>query len=104
MTKTITDWEKLGQIYSSAERVREHLEEKGFEALVTLNIGVFPAMLNIIVKRNNITVFSECVLDALKEEEKLDKIFNECMELLNTDELEKMALRKRLAELEGYGE
>lgn len=100
MTKE--DWVKLGGIYSSAERVKENLQKAGFDTLISLNVGVFPAMFNIIIKRKGCTIFSECVLNALKDDAKVDKILSKCMELLDSDELEKAALRKRLAELEGY--
>lgn len=102
---TEKDWEVLPKMIMATVNLQQRLEAKGFSVLNTFSTGTFPACVTFIVKRNEATIFATSILDILTEEERFQReVFNRSEALLETnlDEVEREALLKRLAELEGH--
>lgn len=105
---TPEEWAMLGQIINATIELQNRLEEKGYEVINTFDM-----------RTNNdsivFIVYSEfpyakqlevCIFDVLNNQEKLHKeIFEPAEVLLEIDpkQVEKDALKKRLAELENNG-
>lgn len=100
---TQEEWKLVTDIFVSAQKLQEALEEKGFEVICTLSLGIYPACLTFITKRNGTEIFSACILDVLANEERVqNEIFRKGQEVLSTDYklLEIKMLKERLADLE----
>lgn len=103
---TQEEWKTIADIVESTRKLQEALNEKGFEVINTFNMGICPACITFIVKRNHTEVLSVCILDILEQQERVQaEIFRKGEEILGTDydALEIKILRDRLAQLEGKG-
>jgi len=99
------EWKIIADIVSATRKLEAELNAKGFEVINTFTMGIYPACLTFIVKRNYVEVFSACVLDILSEQARVqDEIFRKGEEILSTDydALEIKMLRDRLAQLEEH--
>lgn len=102
---TQDEWKLISDIVSATLKLQEELNAKGFEVINTFTMGIYPACLTFIVKRNYTEVLSVCILDILSEQERVQaEIFRKGEEILSTDydALEIKMLKERLAQLEEH--
>ena len=103
---TSDEWKLISEIVTTSRNLERELNEKGFEVVNSFSMGIYPACITFIVKRNHTEVFSACILDILAEQKRVEaEIFRKGEEILSTDydALEIKILRDRLAQLEGKG-
>lgn len=103
---TSDEWKLISDIVTTSRNLERELNEKGFEVVNSFSMGIYPACITFIVKRNHTEVFSACILDILAEQKRVEiEIFRKGEEILSTDydALEIKILRDRLAQLEGKG-
>ena len=99
------EWTVIIDIVTASRKLETELNAKGFDVVNTFTMGIYPACLTFIVKRNYVEVFSACVLDILSEQDRVGaEIFRKGEEILNTDydALEIKMLKERLAQLEEH--
>ena len=107
MVRKITqdEWKIIIDIVSASRKLETELNAKGFDVVNTFTMGIYPACLTFIVKRNYVEVFSACILDILSEQDRVGaEIFRKGEEILSTDydALEIKMLKERLAQLEEH--
>lgn len=99
------EWKVVIDIVTASRKLETELNAKGFDVVNTFTMGIYPACLTFIVKRNYVEVFSACILDILSEQDRVGaEIFRKGEEILNTDydALEIKMLKERLAQLEEH--
>lgn len=102
---TQDEWKVIIDIVTASRKLETELNAKGFDVVNTFTMGIYPACLTFIVKRNYVEVFSACILDILSEQDRVGaEIFRKGEEILNTDydALEIKMLKERLAQLEEH--
>lgn len=103
---TSDEWKLISDIVTTSRNLERELNEKGFEVVNSFSMGIYPACITFIVKRNHTEVFSACILDILAEQKRVEiEIFRKGEEILSTDydTLEIKILRDHLAQLKGKG-
>ena len=102
---TKDEWQAIIDIVTASRELERKLNEKGFEVVNSFSMGIYPACITFIVKRNHTEVFSACIFDILEQQERVQaEIFHKGEEILSTDydALEIKILRDRLAQLEEH--
>lgn len=102
---TQEEWKLISDIVNASRNLEEALNNKGFEVINTFTMGLHPACITFIVKRNHVEVFSACLLDIVAEQKRVEvEIFRKGEEILSTDydALEIKVLKERLAQLEEH--
>ena len=105
---TALEWAMLGQIVNATIELQNRLEEKGYEVINTFAMRTNNDSIVFIVYGESpyAKKLEVCIFDVLNNQEKLQKeIFAPAEVLLEIDpkQVEKDALKKRLAELENNG-
>ena len=103
---TQDEWRAIIDIVTASRELERKLNEKGFEVVNSFSMGIYPACITFIVKRNHTEVLTVCILDILEQQERVQaEIFRKGEEILNTDydALEIKMLKDRLAQLEVKG-
>ena len=104
---TQDEWQAIIDIVTASRKLEGELTEKGFDVINTLTMGIYPANLTFIVKRDNVEVFSKClfIFDILKEQEDVQSEISHWREVIlykDSAVLEIQKLKARLAQLEKH--
>lgn len=102
---TQEEWKIIIDIVTASRKLQEELNAKGFEVINNFSMGIYPACLTFMVKRNHVEVFSACILDILSGQERVQsEIFRRGEEILSMDydALEIKLLKERIAQLEEH--
>ena len=106
---TSLEWAMLGQIINATIELQNRLEEKGYEVINSFATRTDSNSIVFIVNSKKCSYaknLEACVFDLLNNQDELQKVVFEPAEVLleiDPKQVEKEALKKRLAELENNG-
>ena len=105
---TALEWAMLGQIVNATIELQNRLEEKGYEVINSFATRTDSNSIVFIVYSESPYAknLEACVFDLLNNQDELQKVVFEPAEVLleiDPKQVEKEALKKRLAELENNG-
>ena len=106
---TPAEWAILGQIVNATIELENRLTEKGYEVINTFAMRSDNDSIVFVVTNKTspyVKYLEVCILDVLNNQDKLEKELFAPAEVLleaSPEQMEKEALKKRLAELENNG-